>query len=231
VTTIAQHRAGTGPTTASRRLILKRVSLRKLAKAAGLGPTRVHRIVHEADLDGFDAVGELRSLYGWPAPEDSDGPGDEELCGRELIADRLQDEVEWLRDCARWLAQLEFGRFPPVISMRPDTDRERYNLIVDAGRIRRILLRVAADVDELARARRVDELDSAAIDPDQRAERRRRLAEPPLAFPRHGTSTKQWRQALYDFERKRWQRGEVDEHPFDWGIYPPEGGNYGTPYG
>ena len=40
------------------------VSLRKIAKAAGLGATRVHRITHETDLDGLEvALGELRSLY------------------------------------------------------------------------------------------------------------------------------------------------------------------------
>ncbi len=57
------------------------VSIRKIVAAAGLGPTWVHAIVRDADLDGLDAaVGELRSLYGWPAPED---PG---------IAERLLDE-------------------------------------------------------------------------------------------------------------------------------------------
>jgi hypothetical protein len=46
-------------------------SIRKVATAAGLGPTRVHAIVRDAELDGLDtALGELRSLYGWPAPED-----------------------------------------------------------------------------------------------------------------------------------------------------------------
>ena len=49
--------------------------------------------------------------------------------------------------------------------MRPDIDRERYNVVVDAARIRRILLRIAADVDELARARRIEDLDTAAVDP------------------------------------------------------------------
>jgi hypothetical protein len=49
------------------------VSIRKIAAGAGLGPTRVHAITREADLDGLDAaLGELRSLYGWPAPEDPD---------------------------------------------------------------------------------------------------------------------------------------------------------------
>ena len=80
----------------------KGVSIRKIAAAAGLGPTRVHAIVRDADIDTLDAaLGELRSLYGWPAPEDPDGSRDE-LAGRELIAQRLGDEVEWLRDCANW---------------------------------------------------------------------------------------------------------------------------------
>jgi hypothetical protein len=63
------------------------------------GP-HVHAIVKDAALDGLDAaLGELRSLYGWPVPEEPDGTRDEELAGRELIAERLRDEVEWLRDC------------------------------------------------------------------------------------------------------------------------------------
>jgi hypothetical protein len=37
-------------------------------------------------------------------------------------------------------------------------------------------------VDELARARRAGDLDTAAVLPDRRAERRRRLAEPDLEF-------------------------------------------------
>ena len=76
-----------------------------------------------ADIDSLDAaLGELRSLYGWPAPEDPDGSHDGELAGRELIAQRLGDEVEWLRDCTIWLAQLELGEYPPVINLRPEAD-------------------------------------------------------------------------------------------------------------
>jgi len=100
------------------------VSIRKIAAEAGLGPTRVHAIVRSADLDGLDAaLGELRSLYGWPAPEDPEGSRDEELAGRELIAARLLDEVEWLCDCASWLAQLELGEYPPVVNLRPEADQ------------------------------------------------------------------------------------------------------------
>ena len=199
------------------------VSIRKIATAAGLGPTRVHAIVRDAELDGLDAaLGELRSLYGWPAPEDPDGSRDEELTGRELIAERLRDEVQWLRDCAGWLEQLEVGEYPPVVNLRPDADHpDRCNIVVDLDRVRRVLLRIAADVDELARARTVEDLEHAQIDPDVRAERRRRLAEPPLAFPAHGRSIRQYRQALYEFEKERWRRGETDSHPLDRGIYPP----------
>jgi hypothetical protein len=45
------------------------------------------------------ALGELRAA-GWPAPEDPDGDDDAELDGRDLICDRLLDEVGWLRQCA-----------------------------------------------------------------------------------------------------------------------------------
>ena len=61
----------------------------------------------------------------------------------------------------------------------------------------------------------------AQVDRDVRAERRRRLAESPLAFPAHGRSIRQYQQALYDFEKERWRRGEADSHPFDRDIYPP----------
>ena len=152
------------------------MSIRKIVAAAGLGPTWVHAIVRDADLDGLDAaVGKLRSLYGWPAPQD---PG---------IAERLLDEVEWLRDCASWLAQLELGEYPPVINLRAEPDHpDRCNIVVDVGRVRRALLRIAADIDELARVRSVEDLEHAQVDGDMRAERRRRLAESPLAFPAHG---------------------------------------------
>ena len=49
-------------------------------------------------LDELDAaLGEVRAA-GWPAPEDPDGDDDAELDGRDLIADRLCDEVGWLRN-------------------------------------------------------------------------------------------------------------------------------------
>jgi hypothetical protein len=55
------------------------VSIRTLAGAVGLSPTRVHQLVTGAELDVLDtALGELRAA-GWPAPEDPDTSDDTEL--------------------------------------------------------------------------------------------------------------------------------------------------------
>ena len=50
------------------------------------------------------------------------------------------------------------------------------------ARVAAVIDRITADVDELARARRVQDLATAAVLPGPRAERRRRLAEPDLEF-------------------------------------------------
>ena len=95
------------------------VPIRKLAAAAGLSPARVHQITAGPDLDELDAaLGELRAA-GWPAPEDPGGDDDAELDGRDLICDRLLDEVGWLRQCAGWLIHLQTREFPPVVNLRP----------------------------------------------------------------------------------------------------------------
>src|SRR2546429_8201066 len=98
------------------------VSIRKLAAAAGLSPARVHQITAAADLDELDAApGELRAA-GWPAPEDPGGDGDAELAGRDLICDRLVDEVAWIRQCADWLTRLHTSQYPPAVNLRPAGD-------------------------------------------------------------------------------------------------------------
>ena len=89
------------------------VSIRKLAAVAGLSPARVHQITAAADLDELDAaLGELRAA-GWPAPEDPGGDDDAELDGRDLICDRLLDEVDWIRQCAGWLSPPAHQRVSP----------------------------------------------------------------------------------------------------------------------
>jgi hypothetical protein len=159
------------------------ISIRTLAKAAGLSPAQVHQITTGANLDELDAMlGELRAA-GWPVPEDPDGDDDAELDGRDLIADRLCDEVGWLRQCAQWLTCLQTEDYPPAVNLRPAADWSgRAIVAVDLARVAAVIDRIAADVDELARARRAQDLTTAAVLPGRRAERRRRLAEPDLEF-------------------------------------------------
>ncbi|MGI8305778.1 hypothetical protein [Saccharopolyspora hattusasensis] len=79
-------------------------------------------LVAGADVEAAEAaLGELRAA-GWPAPEDPDDGDDPELGGRDQVADRLSDEVDWLRQCAAWLTQLTTGRYPPVVNLRPIAD-------------------------------------------------------------------------------------------------------------
>ena len=113
------------------------ISIRTLATAAGLSPSRVHQIVAAADLDALDAaLGELRAA-GWPAPEDPDSGEDTELDGRDNIADRLSDEVGWLRQCADWLAHLDADSYPPAVNLRPAADwPDRAVVAVDLARVR-----------------------------------------------------------------------------------------------
>jgi hypothetical protein len=193
------------------------ISIRTLATEAGLSPSRVHQLVAAADLDALDAaLSELRAA-GWPAPEDPDFGEDTELDGRDNIADRLSDEVEWLRQCADWLRQLDGGGYPPAVNLRPSADwPDRAFVAVDLARVQAVIDRIAADVDELARARRAGDLDTAAVLPDRRAERRRRLAEPDLEFrafcARKGlpaSSTLQLERAWDAWQAERYQRHAV----------------------
>ena len=101
----------------------------------------------DADLDALDAaLGELRAA-GWPAPEDPDSGEDTELGGRDSIADRLSDEVSWLRECADWLAHLDADSYPPAVNLRPAADwPDRAIVAVDLARVRAVIDRIAADV-------------------------------------------------------------------------------------
>ena len=197
------------------------ISIRTLATAAGLSPSRVHQIVAVADLDALDAaLGELRAA-GWPAPEHPDSGEDTELGGRDTIADRLSDEVSWLRRCADWLAHLDADSYPPAVNLRPSADwPDRALVAVDLARVAAVIDRIAADVDELARARRVQDLTTAAVLPDPRAERRRRLAEPDLEFRAFCTrrrlpasSSPQLERAWDAWQAERYQRGEIGQRP------------------
>ena len=76
----------------------------------------------------------------------------------------MSDEVGWIRRCASWLAHLERHGYPPAVNLRPVGDwPDTAHVVVDPARVAAILERIAADVDEPARARRVEDLRTAAV--------------------------------------------------------------------
>jgi hypothetical protein len=75
----------------------------------------------------------------------------------------------------RWLLARRSSCAQPATGQTPPT-------LPSTLRLRAVLHRIAADMDELARARRVADLNTAATLPDRSAELRRRVAEPDLDF-------------------------------------------------
>ena len=86
--------------------------------------------------------------------------------------------MSWLRQGADWLAHLDADSCPPAVSLRPAAGwPDRAIVAAGLARVRAVIGRLAAGVDELARARRVQDLTTAAVLPVPGAERRRRPAE------------------------------------------------------
>lgn len=86
--------------------------------------------------------------------------------------------------------------------------------------MRAVIDRIAADVDELVRAWRVEDLDTAAVLSGRRAVRRRRLAEPDLEFrafyARNGlpaSSTMRLERAWDAWQAERYPRAEISHRP------------------
>jgi hypothetical protein len=181
---------------------------------------RVHQLVADADLDALDAaLGELRAA-GWPAPEHPDCGQDTGLDGRDLIADRPDDEVSWLRQAAGWLTQLHAGGYPQAVNLRPGDDWP------DTAHVAAGLARVAAVLDCIASG--AGELGPGPAGPEnsrsrpsgRRAERRRRLAGPDLEFgtfcrtKQMPSSTRAQMERAWDaWQAGRYRHGETGQQP------------------
>jgi hypothetical protein len=175
-------------------------SVRDIAIRAGLSATRVHQLISDPRAALVDhATSVLREL-GWPAPEDPCGEGKEQV-------GRLVDEAAALVHCAEWLETLAAGR-APMVNLRPQEDwPETDCVVVDEARVVRILRRIANDIDELARARRITDLSSNADEVDPRLRRRRRLGEPPIEAPKGLMSVARGRRERAEYERRLQRAG------------------------
>jgi hypothetical protein len=87
-----------------------------------------------------------------------------------------------------------------VVNLRPEEQAPETDYVpVDHSRIIRVIRRIAHDLEELARARRVQDLSTSANDADPCLGLRRRLAEPPIKLSVGAMSIQQSRQAWEDY--------------------------------
>jgi AcrR family transcriptional regulator len=177
------------------------LSVRDIARHVGLGPTRVHQLVTSPQADSVEHAQSVLREVGWPAPEDS------RPAAEEQVADRLIEEAAALVSCVEWLESLSTQE-TPVVNLRPEDDYPETDYVaVDQSRVIRVLRRIAHDLEELARARRVADMSSSGNDADPRMRLRRRLAEPPIELSRRGTSILQGRKAWENYEHRLQKAG------------------------
>ena len=103
-----------------------------------------------------------------------------------------------------------------MVNLRPDEDwPDTDNVIVDQERILRIIKRIANDIDELARARRVADLSSSTADVNPRLFRRRQLGEAPIEAPTGPMSIPQGHRAWDKYEKRLKRAGlPIPENPY-----------------
>jgi hypothetical protein len=89
----------------------------------------------------------------------------------------LAREVEVLRRCIDWLQRLERNE-TVVVNLRPDTEVETEFVRFDRLRVLRVLVRIAADLDNLSRLSNDAHRDKESSPRDARARHRHELAEP-----------------------------------------------------
>jgi hypothetical protein len=89
----------------------------------------------------------------------------------------VADEVEVLRWCMTWLERLEHEDHV-VVNLRPASEDETEFVPFDRPRVLRVLARIAADLDALARRSLESAEELADGQQERRTRHRQRLAEP-----------------------------------------------------
>ena len=167
------------------------LSIRQIATATGLSRSRVHQLLQDHDAREIPAwLSHLRAL----GPVADSGQGVEPPPTQAWMQARVAEEVEVLRWCLDWLERLERGEIV-VVNLRPDTEDATEYVQFDQARVRRVLARIAADLDALARHDPTTDPASPGENTDARMQHRRRLAAPEEE-PRRGRTAKEQRDAL-----------------------------------
>jgi hypothetical protein len=149
------------------------LSIRQIATAVGLSRSRIHQRLQDP---------EARDIPTWlthlcDRDHASAGKADTVPSSPQTaVHARVADEVDVLRWCLDWLAQLERGELV-VVNLRPATEDATECVRFDQARVRRVLARIAADVDTLARHGPATDPERPEEPTDPRMRHRRRLAE------------------------------------------------------
>ena len=138
------------------------LSIRQIAAATGLSPSRVHQLL------GSD---EAREIPRWLSQRRAQDGGP--LRGQTEFQARLAGELEALRQCREWLERLDRGE-RVVVNLRPETDPQTEYVAFDRPRVLRVLARIIADLDELAGFPPIAEGSARRKDAEARRVRHRR---------------------------------------------------------
>jgi len=166
------------------------LSIRNIAAATGLSRSRIHQLLQ--DHEARDIPTWLTHLRDRDIAAEVQPDADQSTPDASIRA-HLASEVEVLRWCISWLEQLERGEMV-VVNLRPDTDDHTEFVRFDHARVRRVLARIIADLDTLARREPERETETPGENSDPSKRHRRRLAEPEEK-PR-GRTAKEQREAL-----------------------------------
>ena len=166
------------------------LSVRQIAAATGLSRSRIHQLLQ--DTEAREIPTWLSQLQTLGNAVDS-GEEAEPAATQARMQARVAEEVEVLRWCLDWLERLERGE-QVVVNLRPATENATEYVQFDQVRVRRVLARIAADLDTLARHDPETARPEQAADP--RTQHRQCLAEPEEQ-PHRGRTAKEQREALH----------------------------------
>ena len=157
------------------------LSIRRIATATDLSPSRVHRVLNSAEATDMPAwLSRLREtdrcLGG--KNEDRIAGSNGEMCSR------LASEVKVLRRCIDWLERIERGE-SVVVNLRLDTEENTEYVAFDHARVMRILRRIASDLEGLATGGPIVASEHGQI----------RLLDIAASWPNHKSNRKNYRRA------------------------------------